>query len=54
MPEVRVVDVLPKKPPAEVVYLTYRDGSGGTYWRWHDDEWEPVIAGTLVPANRRE
>jgi hypothetical protein len=54
MPEVRVVDVMPKKPPAEVVYLMYRDGSGGTYWRWRDGRWEPMVVGTSVPPDRKE
>jgi len=53
---VRVVDKLPKVPPAEIVFLRYDpdDGSGGSYWRWTGSGWEPDKSGTTVPSNRVE
>ena len=53
---VRVVDKLPKMPLSEIVFLTYdaKTQSGGNYWRWTGDGWEPDKSGTTVPSNRLE
>ena len=53
---VRVVDKLPKVPPSQIVFLRYDpdDQSGGNYWRWTGNGWEPDKAGTTVPSNRME
>ena len=53
---VRVVDKLPKTPPSRIVFLRYDpdDQSGGNYWRWTDNGWEPDKSGTTVPTNRVE
>ena len=53
---VRVVDKLPKVPPSHIVFLTYdaKSQSGGNYWRWSGDGWEPDKTGTTLPANRVE
>jgi hypothetical protein len=53
---VRVVDKLPKVPPSQIVFLRYDsdDASGGNYWRWTGDGWEPDKPGTTVPRNRIE
>ena len=54
--EVKVVDKLPKEPPSQVVFLTYdaQTQSGGNYWRWSGEGWEPDTAGITVPSSRLE
>ena len=50
---VRVVDKLPKTPPSTIVFLRCdpTDQSGGNYWRWTGNRWEPDTIGATVPRN---
>jgi hypothetical protein len=43
-------------PPSEIVFLRYdpEDQSGGNYWRWTGENWQPAVPGTTVPRNGRE
>ena len=54
--DVQVVDKLPMVAVSKTVFLRYdpNDGTGGSYWRWTSEGWEPAVPGTHVPRRRVE